>query len=316
MTDSVPVIDIREIDDATSATFDRACREWGFFQITGHGISRQDLDQLRSAMELFFRLDTSLKHLIRRTPTNPWGFYDQELTKNRRDWKEILDLGNDALPPDDTFPDAANQWPSLAGFRPVMERHFAACVEISHRLVGAIARNLGAKEPALTGIFDNHTSYLRLNYYPICPDPAAADSATVPETGELGISHHTDAGAVTVLVQEDVASLQVQKDERWIIVEPNPNALVVNLGDVVQVWSNDRYRAPLHRVLADDERNRHSAAFFFNPAYEADYASIVDEPTRYRPINWGEFRRGRAGGDYQDLGEEIQIRHYRIETLD
>ena len=312
MTGSVPVLHLAEIEDPRSEALDRACREWGFFQVTGHGISRHHLDALQTAMTSFFQLDARHKQGIRRSATNPWGYYDQELTKNRRDWKEILDLGNPSLPPDDIFPEAANQWPSLAGFRPVMEHHFAACEEISQRLVDAIARNLGAKEHALAGVFDPHTSYLRLNHYPVCPNPAAADAATVPEAGALGISHHTDAGAVTVLVQDEVAGLQVLKDGRWILIEPHPDALVVNLGDGVQVWSNDRYRAPLHRVLANAERSRHSAAFFFNPAYHADYATLVDEPPRYRPIHWGEFRRGRAGGDYQDLGEEIQIGHYRI----
>jgi len=93
---------------------------------------------------------------------------------------------------------------------------------------------------------------------------------------------------------------------------------VVNIGDIVQVWSNDRYRAALHRVLANADAERFSAPFFLNPAYGACYAPLpttVDarHPPAYRSINWGEFRALRAAGDYADCGEEIQISHYRTD---
>ncbi len=92
---------------------------------------------------------------------------------------------------------------------------------------------------------------------------------------------------------------------------------MINIGDIVQVWSNDRYEAPLHRVLASTGTPRYSAPFFFNPTYTTDYAplpSLCDETEqlRYKPINWGEFRAGRAAGDYADYGEEIQISQFRV----
>ena len=96
----------------------------------------------------------------------------------------------------------------------------------------------------------------------------------------------------------------------------NSGSIIINIGDVVQVWSNDRYRAPLHRVLASDTHTRFSAPFFLNPAFATDYAplpaTLVDVAPRYRSINWGDFRNGRAAGDYADVGEEIQIAHYRV----
>ena len=95
-------------------------------------------------------------------------------------------------------------------------------------------------------------------------------------------------------------------------VEPNPDAFVINIGDVVQVWSNDRYPAPLHRVIASAQEERYSAPYFFNPSYAANYAPL-SSPPHYRPINWGEFRAGRAAGDYADHGEEIQISHFRTD---
>jgi isopenicillin N synthase-like dioxygenase len=81
------------------------------------------------------------------------------------------------------------------------------------------------------------------------------------------------------------------------------------------VWSNDRYHAALHRVLANAEHERYSAPYFFNPAPAAFYAPLPNalragETPHYRPINWGEFRASRTAGDYADYGEEIQISHY------
>jgi isopenicillin N synthase-like dioxygenase len=85
---------------------------------------------------------------------------------------------------------------------------------------------------------------------------------------------------------------------------------------MVQVWSNDRYRAPVHRVLAMDRVERLSLPFFFNPSYRttvAPLAGLVDaaRPARYTPISWAEFRRRRADGDFADYGAEVQISDYR-----
>ena len=108
----------------------------------------------------------------------------------------------------------------------------------------------------------------------------------------------------------------MQRDGRWHLVAPRRGALVVNLGDIVQVWSNDRYRAAPHRVLTNPARDRYSIPFFLNPSYETSYEPLpttvsADRPPAYRRIGWREFRTLRAAGDYADIGEEVQIHHYR-----
>jgi isopenicillin N synthase-like dioxygenase len=122
---------------------------------------------------------------------------------------------------------------------------------------------------------------------------------------------------VTLLLQDGQPGLEVLHDGAWHLVEPREDALVVNIGDIVQVWSNDRYRAALHRGLANAEVERFSAPFFLNPAYSAKYAPLpttIDarHPARYRPINWGEFRSRRTAGDYADHGEYAQISQYSL----
>jgi isopenicillin N synthase-like dioxygenase len=110
--------------------------------------------------------------------------------------------------------------------------------------------------------------------------------------------------------------LQVERNGQWNSVLADRGELIINVGDVVQVWSNDKYLAPIHRVLASSEFERFSAPFFLNPSFESYYAPLpaacTEESARYKPINWGAFRAGRAAGDYANYGEEIQIAHFRV----
>ncbi len=307
-TDTLPVIDIADLERAaTRRAIDDACREWGFFQILGHGIDESTIAALRREMRAFFALPSTAKQAIVRTAENPWGFYDRELTRHTRDWKQIYDYG----PPDGAA--MAPQLPhDLPGFEHALERFYVACDALALQLVEVIAGNLGMPAGALTPCFrPDHTSFLRLNYYPPCP--AAACPSALP--GHLGVNPHTDAGALTLLLQDQQAGLEVLHEDQWHLVEPRRDALVVNIGDIVQVWSNDRYTAALHRALVSADAERFSSPFFFNPAYSTGYAplpSTVDaaHPPRYRPINWGEFRARRAAGDYADHGAYLQISHY------
>ncbi len=316
----IPVIDIHRLEDGPDALrqIDEACRDWGFFQVIGHGVPRAVLDAAHASMRAFFSLPAEQKLAIERTATNSWGYYDQELTKNARDWKQVFDVG-----PDETEGPLAGmraQWPlALPMFRPAIEVFSAACEALSFRLLDAIARCLWTPAEALRSAFlPRHSSFLRLNYYPLCTDPAAPHSPT-GAPGSFGINHHTDSGAITILLQDAQPGLQVFRGGAWTLVEPNPDALVVNIGDVVQVWSNDRYSAALHRVIASDRHERYSAPYFFNPSPQAHYAPLPNAlpngaSAHYRRINWGEFRARRTAGDYADYGEEIQISHYRTDT--
>ncbi len=310
MNAQVPVIDVAEIESpAARAAIDRACRDWGFFQVTGHGIDPQLLADVFTISREFFAQPSALKRQLLRDADNPWGFFDRELTKNRQDWKEIFDFGpadGDKLKP--RWPDG----PLRLRFEPTIRAYYANCRALSLRLLSAIAANLGVTPGYLARGFDDaHTSFLRLNYYPKYP------LATLGDSQPLGVGEHTDSGALTLLLQDRQPGLEVQRAGRWHLVEPRADALVVNIGDMVQVWSNDRYRAALHRVVTNPDQDRYSVPFFLNPSWDTTYAPLpttitLRRPARYRPIHWREFRRLRAAGDYADLGEEVQIAHYRL----
>ena len=154
----------------------------------------------------------------------------------------------------------------------------------------------------------SNASFFRVNYYRKCPEPKS----------HFGVGPHSDSGGLTVLLQDDdVTSLQVQRNGIWYNVPPVPDSFVINTGDMCQVWSNGLCQAPQHRVLANRDKERYSFPFFYQPSYDTIYEPLPQcvteaRPRRYRPINWGKFRMQRFAGNYADLGEENQITHYEI----
>ncbi|HXV73488.1 MAG TPA: 2OG-Fe(II) oxygenase family protein, partial [Sphingomonadales bacterium] len=160
----------------------------------------------------------------------------------------------------------------------------------------------------------NHASFLRLNHYPVDDILEEEEKTKTTPLGDMALHHHTDAGVLTILLQDAVGGLQVQVGNDWIDVTPVENAFVVNVGDMMQVWSNDRYRAAVHRVRPIPGRSRYSIPFFFNPSYGTVCTPIVQpgEKALYRPVKWSEFRGERAKGDFGDYGTEIQISAFRI----
>jgi len=308
-------------NDKLAQQIANACSTFGFFQVTNHGISDKLIEDFRHECRLYFRgLDRDTKLQWKRNAGNARGYFDDELTKQRRDWKECLDVGvpysrdwtledednrNECL-------DGWNQFPPtdvLPDFRNVVVRYFDACAKLSHRLAILMARGFGkdADDALIRDLEKHHTSYLRTNFYPPC------QSEEVP--APLGISPHKDAGFLTVLLQDDDChSLQVWNNQEWTTVHPLRNALTINTGDMAQVWSNGKYKAPLHRVLTDPYSDRYSAPFFYNPGYETwvrpALAKEQEETAKYNAILWGYFRAVRFAGDLTDLGVEIQINDF------
>ena len=324
---SVPIIDFGDFDGADRRRVVEevagACRDWGFFQVVNHGIPDALISRVWGETHAFFDLPRDAKRAIARTAENPRGYYDRELTKNVRDLKEVFDFGyvlHPHLPDDDPRNrapvDGFNQWPTeLPGLKRTMTEYFGACERLGARIFEAFCLGLDLEADHLGRYFNPHTSFVRLNYYPLADPLSGAEAASVTELGEMALGHHTDSGALTILLQDDVGGLQVHDGDGWIDVPPTEGAFVINIGDMTQVWSNDRYNAALHRVRPMKRAARYSIPFFYNPSYETDCAPL---PTpdgaapRYRPINWGDFRRARTAGDFADYGEEIQIEHFRV----
>ena len=309
----IPSISLRELKTNNRETIEslaNACRYWGFFRLVDLDLKKGTTDQLLSAMKVFFDLPHEEKRQLSRTEKNPWGYFDQELTKNKQDWKEIFDLSLDQADPHNQ---SQTPWPSsLSGFRETMLHWHHLCETISLTLLESIMQSLRLHRSSLAQHFTHgNSSFLRLNHYPVCKVPADPEE-DFPTEGHLGIYHHTDAGAVTVLLQDEVSGLQVRHNDTWTTIACENDSLIINVGDLVQVWSNDRYKAPLHRVLANSKQGRFSAAFFMNPDFSTNCIPQTGDKPRYRSVNWGEFRSARAAGDYANIGDEVQISDYRI----
>ena len=298
-----PLLNMAGPESEFTESLAAACADWGFFQVAGHGIPADLLQSALHVSRAFFEQSSVDKQALSRTKEQPWGYYDRELTKNLRDRKEIFDFGHTGSAP----------WPSNQPDFEVVTREFSAAVHaLGVRLSVLIARALGLSTQPASSLSDQHTSFTRLNYYPV-EDPLAHSPA--PPAGPFGISHHTDAGVLTVLLQDAVHGLQMQHQGNWINVPAPPHTLTINLGDMFQVWANDRVSAPVHRVLASDAAERFSIAYFLNPAAECTIAPLLqpgfEEQAHYDPIHWAEFRGLRALGDFGNYGEEVQISHYK-----
>lgn len=324
--ESVPIIDIAGITKNASGKEARqavqeiakACRDWGFFQVVNHGVSDALIESVWQQTRAFFAAAPFIKDEILRTRENPWGYYNNELTKNQRDKKEVFDFTTDGTDP---IYKAENRWPNIddigSDFSDTMRAYLGACTLLALNLLEAFCVGLDLPADFMRRDFaENHTGFIRLNFYPVA-DPLKSGNGNSLPVADMGVHHHTDAGALTVLLQDDVGGLQVYRDGYWHDIPSAPGAFVINTGDMMQVWSNDIYQAAIHRVLAMVDRDRYSIPFFFNPAAKTNVSplpSVVSEerPSRYRTIKWSEFRAKRTDGDYADYGPEVQIAQYRI----
>lgn len=322
----VPTIDMHHLDADALRAIDAACSDHGFFLLVNHGLD-DSAGRMWRAAQMFFTGPQAVKRSVLRTADNPFGYYDRELTKQMRDQKEVFDF--QAI--DRPSSVARQRWPKLrpedgqAGadeFRSALTNYFQGAGRLATQTLQIVCTALGAAPDALDHAFgDRHTSTARLNYYPARDPLSAAEQEAVNGLGDMALHHHTDPGAITLLLQDDVGGLQTRSEaDGWIDVPANPDALVVNMGDVMQVWTNDRYKAAVHRVqhvarARTLPRARYSTPYFYQPA-----AATVVQPLdfhggqpSYLPFSWREYIQGRIDDNYTDIGEDdIQIARYRV----
>jgi isopenicillin N synthase-like dioxygenase len=321
----IPIIDLSPLNSPDSPEFQKvvaqiggACEKWGFFQVINHGVPENCKEEIQVAAKEFFHQPREEKLKVGKNDDNPFGFHDKEHTKNIMDWKEIFDLGVETpivFPASHEADDKelrllVSQWPlHPPNFREACQEYSSEMKKLAHKLLELISQSLGLPAKRLTGLFKGSTTYMRLNYYPVCPLPDLA----------LGIGRHKDSGVLTIISQDDVGGLEVKRksDGEWVRIKPTPNAYVVNIGDIFQVWSNDKYESVEHRAMVNSKRERYSIPFFFNPAHHVDVeplSEFIDEenPPKYQPYNWGKFRATRYKNNLKKPdGENIQIHQFK-----
>ncbi|XP_051146940.1 jasmonate-induced oxygenase 2-like [Andrographis paniculata] len=324
--DGIPLIDLSPLNLNFSepnwdlvAKIGDACRKWGFFQVINHGVPAEVRERIESAAKEFFALPKEEKRKASRDQVNLFGYSDFEITKSVRDWKEIFDctIENPTViyasdePDDKELKELTNKWPEYPpDLRDVCEMYSAEMQKLTYKLLGLIALSMGLPEDRLHSLFKNQTSFMRLNYYPPCPAPELA----------LGLGRHKDAGAMTILLQDDVGGLEVKRksDGEWIFVKPTPDAYIVNVGDLIQVWSNDKYESVEHRVTVNSQKERFSIPYFINPSHDVwiqPLEELVSEqsPAKYKGYSWGKFYATRKLSNFKKLTtENIQVHHFKL----
>jgi isopenicillin N synthase-like dioxygenase len=213
-SESVPIVDfsrliLGEADPQAAAAIHRACCESGFFYLSNFGIAAEKLAGVEAVMHWFFALPPAVKQSLARSEENSRGYYNNELTKNIRNIKEVFDFKfkiNPNLSDDhdvNLTQDGWNQWPDIDGsesFKKMLNDYYGQCGIVALRLLEVLTTNLGAPVETLKGDFHpRHSSFLRLNFYPVT-DPLASGmgvETNSADTGNMGVHHHTDAGALT-----------------------------------------------------------------------------------------------------------------------
>jgi isopenicillin N synthase-like dioxygenase len=284
---------------ATARVMRQACVDIGFFYLTGHGFAGEELDASLEWGHRFFLLPAAEKMKIAaRANSANLGFIqtgglDPDATRNTRvDLKERF-YSSRALAPgevvDDASPAGRSAWPdeaALPGFTSIMKEQTQKKVRLAKTLCRALALSLDLPEDYLVDFHDRMGCIHSLNYYPATPPGAEP---------QWGFSPHSDYGSFTILVQDRNGGLQARNaDGDWIEIPPVPGTFVVNVGDLLQRWTNDVYISSLHRVLNRGRDARMSISFFVyaNPRAEIaclDTCRSPDRQPRYAPVIAGEY---------------------------
>ncbi len=311
---AVPVVDISNPTTTSMEALDAACRSHGFFLLEGHGLD--DLfARTWQQTERFFDSDQPIRDSIRRDADRPFGYNDRELTKRLRDHKQVFDFGDPTVPRLEEI----NRWPEgLDGFRETMVEFHDSMGRFVDRTMGLLHDALGlSAEGRSVMAGDTTTSTVRLNHYPL-GDPVPEDQRSgLADLGPTALGYHTDPGVITLLLQDSTGGLQTRtRDGDWIDVDPLPGTVVVNLGDAMQVWTNDRYQAAVHRVVPMTEQRRFSIPYFCNPSRSAEVGPLDElarDGARYRSFGWMDFMRSRNADNYADAGAaDAQISDFLV----
>lgn len=320
---AVPTINLTLAQTSATerARLDLACRDHGFFLLTDHGIDAE-IAAMWHASAVFFALPQAAKRKVSRSEQQPLGYYDQELTERKRDLKEVFDFMPEA-PAGSSPKPSLNRWPDdQPHFKSALCEFTEAAGLLAQRTLALVFQALSQQSTSVTQEHQlptgaHRTSNIRLNYYPTSDPLTKLERRTVTKLGDMALHAHTDPGILTLLVQDQVGGLQtLSKSEGWIDVPPAEGAIVVNLGDAMQVWTNDAYVAATHRVLPMRGKARYSTPYFFNPPGNTTLAplpALTNAPPAYRPFTWKEFIQARVTDNYADLGApDTQISHYRV----
>lgn len=209
------------------------------------------------------------------------GYGSRMLVKEDQvlDWRDYFD--HHTLP---LSRRKSSNWPHTpASYRQALEDYSSEMKLLAQRLLAMISESLGLCSSYIEDAIGEPYQNVSFNFYPPCPQPELT----------LGLQPHSDLGAITLLMQDEVGGLQVYKDGHWVAVQPIPDALIVNLADQIEILSNGRYRSVEHRAVANSSKARMSVATFYDPSKATVISPAVElidskHPVLYKDVLFGD----------------------------
>jgi len=277
----IPVIDVGPLvrgdtaaEGATVEQIARACEDVGFMYVRNHDVPRPALDRLVAQAKLFFALPPQEKQRVAVEDSPQFrGYLPLEYTGNEGEKGKNLQEGFMAMHerPIDRFPmHGPNQWPAaLPSLKTAMGDYFAAMEKLAAPLTQGFAMALGLERDFFDDAHSDPMSVLKLNHYP--PQPPMDESEII------GVGGHCDGGSFTILWQDSLGGLEVRnKSGEWVGVPPIDGTFVINIANLLQLWTNGRFSSTEHRVINRYGKDRYSIAFFVYPAHQTAIAPVVD----------------------------------------
>ncbi|KAK4759489.1 hypothetical protein SAY87_022620 [Trapa incisa] len=297
--ESVPVIDLH--DPSAVKLIGHACKTWGVFQITNHGIPQELLDEIECAARNLFSLPSQQKLAASRSPDGISGYGVARISCffPKLMWSEGFTIVGSPME------HASRLWPhDPRTFCDTIEEYKKEMKGLAGRLMWLMLGSLGVTEEDIIWGSNNNNNgglgdcskvddicdALQLNHYPACPDPERV----------MGLAAHTDSTLLTILHQNNASGLQVQREgDCWRTVPPLAGALVVNVGDLLHILSNGLYPSILHRVVVNRTNHRLSVAYLYGPPSRVEISPLkklisTAHPPLYRPITWTEYLGTKA----------------------
>lgn len=292
---AIPTVDLSLPRSATVPLVRAAARSCGFFYVTNHGIPGGTVDSAVSAVRAFHELPRAARSafyflepvggVTYSTIPNPPHQAGQPAAAPLLPWRDSLRVR--------FGPTAPSLGHVPAACRDALLEYQRLLAGFGKEMAGLLSGALGVGAERLEQAMQVEGWQMACHYYPPCPEPARV----------VGSLEHTDPSVFTVLAQDGVGGLQVRSDDGgWVDVPPVPGALLVNIGDVLKVVSNDEYKSVEHRVMIKStEDARVSIALFFNPAKRDDSDLFgplpelvtAERPARYRSFTMPEFMNSR-----------------------
>ncbi|KAL6317172.1 hypothetical protein AAG906_029924 [Vitis piasezkii] len=283
----VPTIDLSDPDEEKlTRLIVEASSEWGMFQIVNHGIPSDVISNLQKVGKEFFELPQEEKELYAKSPDSKsiqgYGSKLQKEVEGKKAWVDHL-FHNIWPPPAIDY----QFWPKKPPtYRAANEEYAKWLQGVADKLFGRLSLGLGLGEGTLKESVggDELLYLLKINYYPPCPRPDLA----------LGVVAHTDMSAITILIPNEVQGLQVFRDDHWFDVKYISNALVIHVGDQLEILSNGKYKAVLHRTTVNKEKTRMSWPVFLEPPSDqvvGPLPQLVNEenPAGYKTKKYSDY---------------------------